>query len=716
MLKIFRSNNVAYLLAATVMAVSILLPSPGQQSTVSANSSCGDVFGPIPAWLTTRINLNRAVYQQASDATGVPWQLIAAIHYREFNNATTNPANGQGIYQLYSVYHHPNTKIRNEYRQLAHPNTTVTAANLRKQTIWAAEFFQEKARASYTPVSVTNPRNLTKNETDLNLIKSALFSYNGRAGSYANQAAKYGYSSTTHPFEGSPYVMSKFDCARKSMGLITSDGSNSLTGIDTRMGAFTLYARLKGDNYWKNLQPSTNYEPLDSPRLMEIRRDTWKTDTSNGSRTGNIIRAGRVIYFPSKTTFANQMYLRTETDQQLNNTYGIPYSDLKEVTYEYEQLDTPRWMRLNSETRKLTTGTNKSVDDVILANTELYFASKITINGEMFVRTQEDHDANSNKVIPYSLVRNFSPSYTLMEDPRDMKAATDTTVKDVITRSTQKDMPQGSVTAFDSQTTVGDTTYYRTAEDTKKQLNVGVPKSDLQEAMPDLLPLDDKTLMNVTANTRKVLFATNSTTGSQISKNQKIFFTHRAFYKGEWYYQTEYDASRSFLAGVSEKYLAALSSPYYFSLDNPRSLYLLESSQKTNTRTGNTTGKTYGAGTLIKFSTKVWLNGEWYLRTSHDNTNKNHLGIPYRLLGSSKPKPKTNTISYMSLDRPRELSLLSDTQKTNLSTGNPSGNTYKKGRAIFFDTKVTIGNTMYLRTSYDTSRNVHLGIPYRDLR
>lgn len=227
-----------------------------ERTLVFANSqACGDVYDPIPAHISARINQNKPVYIQAQNETGVPWTVMAAVHYREFNNVASNPHNGQGIYQLYSLYHHPNSSVRNNYRQLASPNTTVTNANFLEQTIIAAEFLQEKARSFSTP-KVT-ARNLTKNESDIELIKNTLFSYNGRAGSYANQAALYGFDKNIYPYEGSPYVMSKFDCYRSAMGLIQADGSNTMTGEDTRMGAFTLYARLRGDAFWRNLQQTS---------------------------------------------------------------------------------------------------------------------------------------------------------------------------------------------------------------------------------------------------------------------------------------------------------------------------------------------------------------------------------------------------------------------------------------------------------------------------
>lgn len=244
--KTFLLRRVILLIAVAVVAftsVAAILMVTRSNSQYADAASCGDVFDPFPSWLNTRLNENRSVYIQVANERGVPWEVLASLHYREFNMAVSNPNNGQGIYQLYSsgAYFPPGAVSRDEFIH---------------QTRLAADFLQTKAQ-TVPRTSVISPRRLTTNDGDINLIKSALFSYNGRASIYAQQAATYGYSSSTQAFEGSPYVMNKFDCARNSMGLITNDGGNSLNGTDTRMGAFTLYARIKGEAYWNGLQIGT---------------------------------------------------------------------------------------------------------------------------------------------------------------------------------------------------------------------------------------------------------------------------------------------------------------------------------------------------------------------------------------------------------------------------------------------------------------------------
>lgn len=213
-----------------------------------ATAGCIDIHTPIPEYIQTRINNNKSVYKEAASKTGVPWELIAAVHYRETNNSTFNPYNGQGLFQLYTL---------NQTEGLYFQAGETTRAEFLEQTILAANFLQSKATNVYTTTPIITARKLRSDETDLNLIKNTLFSYNGRATAYANQAAKLGYNKTTHPFEGSPYVMNQFDCDRLAMGIIQYDGSSTISIEDPRMGAFTLYAKLKGTAFWNKLHSGT---------------------------------------------------------------------------------------------------------------------------------------------------------------------------------------------------------------------------------------------------------------------------------------------------------------------------------------------------------------------------------------------------------------------------------------------------------------------------
>lgn len=140
-----------------------------------------------------QVRANFGVYHEVQKETGVPWEVMAALHMREFSLQRVNPANGQGIYQLYStgIYFAPGPVSDEEFKQ---------------QTILAAKFLLGKAGDNSRvggPMDYSNP----------DKIKDALFAYNGLASQYFQQAARLGFNLGA---EGSPYVMNMADDRRNS--------------------------------------------------------------------------------------------------------------------------------------------------------------------------------------------------------------------------------------------------------------------------------------------------------------------------------------------------------------------------------------------------------------------------------------------------------------------------------------------------------------------
>jgi len=177
--------------------------------------------------LIAAINKLKPIYLAAAKQTGVAWQLLAAIHYRENNN------NPDGDLQAGNKFGGPYPQSSSDYATYGYPK------NLQESAVIAAKHLIASSSSGVVkkPINIPSP--------DPNAVKDTLYSYNGRAGAYATQATKYGFSSTTQPYEGSPYVMNKYDAARQAMGIITRD-NGGVDGIDTRFGAFTIYSRLGG--------------------------------------------------------------------------------------------------------------------------------------------------------------------------------------------------------------------------------------------------------------------------------------------------------------------------------------------------------------------------------------------------------------------------------------------------------------------------------------
>ncbi|MFI5212560.1 MAG: M23 family metallopeptidase, partial [Candidatus Saccharimonadales bacterium] len=152
-----------------------------------------------------QIKANLDVYLEVQKETGVPWEMMAAVHDREHSLVVDNPANGQGAFQLFSGHE----------RFAPGP---ITKDEFLRQAIMAANFLKEKANGGVVKGEMTlaNP----------DKIKDVLFSYNGRAAAYAQQAKNLGFNL---PAEGSPYVMNMADDKRNSLknpqwGQILTDG------------------------------------------------------------------------------------------------------------------------------------------------------------------------------------------------------------------------------------------------------------------------------------------------------------------------------------------------------------------------------------------------------------------------------------------------------------------------------------------------------------
>jgi hypothetical protein len=211
-------------------------------ATISASGLPQDIVG--------RIEKLQPEYEKASKATGVPWQLLAAIHYREANNSPTqdlqagNPIGG------------PYAQSSTDYIKYGHPDSIEQSA----------EIAAKHLIASATGGIVKKPINTSSPDSEA--IKDVLFSYNGRASAYAQQAASLGFDPVKQPYEGSPYVMNNFDSVHKDMKIITID-HGAPDAVDSRFGAFTVYARLGG---------------------ASISNDACGTQGANGAVLGNVVQ------------------------------------------------------------------------------------------------------------------------------------------------------------------------------------------------------------------------------------------------------------------------------------------------------------------------------------------------------------------------------------------------------------------------------------------
>lgn len=247
-----------------------------QPSTARAHhaSDCSDVYTPLSSFVVDGVNRNKSFYIQVMNETGVPWEMLAAIHYRETNFSHTNPSNGQGIFQFVNGNGGP------------YPAGGVSDGEFVRQLRFMANSVQnDYVNRGSAP---RERRKLVPNEPNTAIVKDTLFSYNGRSGLYAQQAQHFGYNATTQPYEGSPYVMNRFDCPRARMGIITRDYGSGIDGVDTRYGAFTVYARLQGESYWQALTMPYSWQM--------VSQSAYSDNSKSVSLPTKPMRTGQRIY------------------------------------------------------------------------------------------------------------------------------------------------------------------------------------------------------------------------------------------------------------------------------------------------------------------------------------------------------------------------------------------------------------------------------------
>ncbi|MBR3169063.1 hypothetical protein IKF23_01330 [Candidatus Saccharibacteria bacterium] len=183
---------------------------------------------------------NRSIYEEAAEKFDFPWQILAVIHSSETALRRFNPANGQGIYQLYSY-----TNGGTGANRFA-PSASVSEEEFRNQTMIAAEVIHSM-------------------EGDLNdpdSIKRLFFRYNGASLAYINKAIAMGFSeSEARNGEGSAYVMNRYDARRDPTsaemdshwpGRYIYDGKYTADSTSTQFGAFVKYEALAGNSYCEN--------------------------------------------------------------------------------------------------------------------------------------------------------------------------------------------------------------------------------------------------------------------------------------------------------------------------------------------------------------------------------------------------------------------------------------------------------------------------------
>jgi hypothetical protein len=280
---------------------------------------------------------------------------------------------------------------------------------------------------------------------------------------------------------------------------------------------------------------------LDRPRWMQIKNNgTYKVDVITQERAGGALSAGQQIRFIDKTLVNGKWYLRTEFNNNDGGLYAIAQDEITDIPY---QAITPKWVTFKESGNRSHPASRTSSGDYLERGTSVKVVDQITIDGNIYYRTEFNHNNNQDAGIHSRFITNFMP--VALNGPRNFCAST-----------------------------------------TINKLN----------------PL----------------------TGQNVSStNDGVFMIKKkTLIGGTWYYQTDADNGTSNFLNSNN-----LSDNCYIPLAGPRSMRLNQNVIRFNPYT-NTQYDTLSKDTIIALSTKMFINNQWYFRTSQNTQNNIDAVIP----------------------------------------------------------------------------------------
>jgi hypothetical protein len=280
-----------------------------------------------------------------------------------------------------------------------------------------------------------------------------------------------------------------------------------------------------------------NFVSLAMPRWMQIKQDTYKRLVGTGETTDQLLPTGTHILFVSKITVDGTTYLRTAHDTNGGESKGVRLQDLIEIPY--ETISNPRWMNLNRNAYKQIPRAGQNVDSLLDVDRHMYFTSKTTINGEVYVRTQHDTDRGNDKAVPY-IYLDDEVTFNSMLAPRWMATNKVTTKKNVLTgQQSGGSIDTNQHLRFNSKIKVNDTWYLRTVEDTTADNQIGIPTSDLKDLQYETLKIPRSLKLNTA--TRKVDPLTGQNYDPLYQQGLTIPFKSKITVNGQLYLRSEVD-------------------------------------------------------------------------------------------------------------------------------------------------------------------------------
>lgn len=218
--------------------------------------------------------------------------------------------------------------------------------------------------------------------------------------------------------------------------------------------------------------------------------------------------------------------------------------------------------------------------------------------------------------------------------------------------------------------------------------------------------MDNPRWMEVATNTRKRDLRLGVNTGSTLEQGQQVYLKTKILIDGEWYLRSTHDTSHNLDIGIPMSDLQDIT-PEYINLEDPRQMRTSTSTYNKQPITSQNV-ESIPRGTKIYFDTKVKIGNSWYFRSQEDTASDALRGVP--------ESDVYEILTYTALEQPRWMEIKTNTHKIDPQNRRHIGPTLLAGREVLFDTKIVYGGKTYLRSSYDTSRDMEQAVLWSDLK
>lgn len=375
----------------------------------------------------------------------------------------------------------------------------------------------------------------------------------------------------------------------------------------------------------------------------------------------------------------------------------------------WKPMDVPRWMETKVDVYKKNPSTGENIEVLIPAGTQIYFMSKIMIDGKMYLRTKYSHNLSEYKGILLSELEELELTYGPMDVPRWMEIGpgevhkidpkTGKSIYDVI--------PEGYQAYFDEKITIGGTLYLRTKTDKMLNRDRLIDYSSLQPTSVEYEDFDRPRWMEVSRDTREYNIKERTYTGSETIAGSHLYLDTKMVINGTWYYRAGRPVSTDYHAGIPAENIEELT-VNFVSLQRPRAFRLKQDTYKQDPITGQNIEVPIEAGRVVYFPTKTTIGGTLYFRSLYD-TQKNQSKVMRADAFEEIP------VVFEPMDVPRKLFTSRKTHKKDPITLQ-NIESVSANQTVAFSEKINIDGEIYLRTRYNVSNNQLLVIPFADLR